>query len=93
MLNTLMSDLSQNYYKGNQQFVMGKFNVFPKMNYLYLKYYLADDFGNVYMHDDLPSVEALTAKLSNITNDFSLAVSRIAASKAGNCFVFKITVI
>jgi hypothetical protein len=33
--------------------------MFPKRNYLYFKFYLRDEFENVYIHEDLNSVDAI----------------------------------
>ena len=66
LAQTVMVDLSQNYYK-NQLFGMGKFNVFPRSNFIFMKYYLMDDFQNVYMHENLPAVQTLNVQLSNQT--------------------------
>jgi|LauGreDrversion4_2_1035121.scaffolds.fasta_scaffold27191_4 hypothetical protein len=54
-----MTDLSTNFF-GNQLFSMGKFNVFPKSNYPFFKYYLADEYQNFYVHETLPSMPMIT---------------------------------
>ena len=48
---------------------MGSFNVFPRRNYIQMKVYLKDEFENVYIHDDLNSVDLITPRLVNSTVD------------------------
>lgn len=53
---------------------MGKFNVFPKTQYIYFKVFLKDEEENVYIHEEVPSFEAIFPKLSNATTDVNLAI-------------------
>ena len=73
---------------------MGKFNVFPKIDYIYFKLYLKDEFSNVYIHEDLTTVETIWTQLSNTTVNTHLTVAtRLAAGKALNALTFKILVV
>lgn len=40
---TVMGDLSQNFY-ANKPFAMGPFNVMNRNGYIYMKYYLKDEY-------------------------------------------------
>jgi hypothetical protein len=90
--NTVLGDLSQNFYT-NQQFGMGPFNQILRHSNLYFKFYLKDEFENVYIHEDLSKVEDIWPRLLNTTLDFNLTASRIAPSKALNCLVYKVTLV
>jgi len=72
---------------------MGKFNMFPRSNYIYMKVYLKDEYENVYMHEDLTMVETIWPKLTNTTVDTNLTILRIGSGKASNALLFKITVV
>jgi hypothetical protein len=90
--NTVLGDLSQNFY-ANQQFGMGPFNQILRHSNLYFKFYLKDDFENVYIHEDLSKVEDIWPRLSNTTLDYNLSASRIAPTKALNSLVYKVTLV
>ena len=58
---------------------------------LYFKFYLKDEFENVYIHEDLTRVDDIWPRFANITYDFNLTALRIAPTKALNSLVFKVT--
>jgi hypothetical protein len=70
---------------------MGKFNVFVKSNYPFFKYYLADDYQNVYIHESLPSLPLITPQLTNSSGSLALVATRVGGNQAGEAFVFKVT--
>ena len=54
--NTVVGDLSQNYHS-IKEFAMGTFNIFPRRNFIQMKLYLKDEFENIYIHEDLNTVD------------------------------------
>ncbi len=92
LANTVMTDLSQNF-PHNQHFGLGKFNVFPKTHFIYFKYFFKDDYENLYIHEDLPSLETVWPVLSNASMNLNLTWTRIANTKALNALIFKTTVV
>lgn len=63
---------------------MGSFNNFPRRNYIQMKLYLKDEFENVYIHEDLNTVDQITPRLVNSTVDTQLNIVKIGQGKANN---------
>ena len=57
-----------------------------------MKMAMKDEFDNIYIHEDLPTVETLTYRLVNSTVETALTISRVASSSSPNCFINKITI-
>ena len=72
---------------------MGPFNQVLRSNNLYFKFYLKDEFENVYIHEDLSRVDDIWPRFANTTLDFNLTASRIAPTRALNSLVYKVTLI
>ncbi len=49
-----------------------------------MKLYLKDEFENVYIHDDLNTVDLITPRLVNSTVDTQLSIVKIALGKSNN---------
>jgi hypothetical protein len=92
LANTVLGDLSQNFHL-NQQFGMGPFNQIVRSNNLYYKFYLKDEFENVYIHEDLTRVDDIWPRLGNTSLDFNLTSLRIAPTRALNSLVFKVILV
>jgi hypothetical protein len=80
---SVVGDLSQNYH-ANQQFAMGPFNVLVRRNYIQMKLFLKDEFDNVYIHEDLNTVDPISPRLVNSTVETPLNLLKIAFGKANN---------
>ncbi len=48
---------------------MGPFNVINRNSYIYMKFYLKDEFENIYIHEDLNKIDDIWPRLSNTTFD------------------------
>lgn len=71
---------------------MGSFNVFPRRNFIQMKLYLKDEFENVYIHEDLNTVDPITPRLVNSTVETQLSIVKVGSGKANNAQVYKVTV-
>jgi hypothetical protein len=93
LTRSVISDLSQNFHNAPQTVAMGKFNMFPKKNFLYMKIALKDEFDNLYLHEDVSSIQsaadALTYQLINANVVISLTVTEIAKGQSDNCLYYK----
>lgn len=92
LVKSVLSDLSQNFLNAQQTVVMGKFNQFPRSQYIFMKMAFKDEFDNLYIHEDIPNLETLTYRLINTTVETSLTISRVASGKSDNCLINKITI-
>jgi hypothetical protein len=63
---------------------MGSFNNFPRRNFIFMKFYLKDEFENVYIHEDLNTVDQITPRLVNSTVDTQLSIVKIGQGRANN---------
>jgi len=70
---------------------MGPFNQVLRNTNLYFKFYLKDEFENVYIHEDLSRVDDIWPRFANASFDFNLTASRIAPTRALNSLVYKVT--
>jgi hypothetical protein len=57
-----------------------------------MKFYVKDEFDNVYIHEDLNKIDDIWPRLANSSNDFNLTSTRIALGRANNALVFKVTI-
>lgn len=77
----------------NKPFAMGPFNVMNRNGFIYMKYYLKDEYENVYIHEDLNKIDDIWPRFSNSSYDVNLTATRVALGRANNALIYKVTVV